>query len=165
MSELQDSYLEELDGRLRAAKFNVWRNVTVEREEDLPLLAFRPIVFYGQVQSIVLVETDSFTVADLESLAFASLHFIERTQPKVTRSRLLTQYLTIFCVIADEVSDDLVSFVEQGVMPARFSTNFSFPVLVERKTGKFYYFARKRIFGFVPYVIAHFLLRKYLLVK
>ena len=157
-------FVNELVYRLEKSKFKVWRHVSWGEHDELPLLAFRDVVFpLSQCQCFFVREVDVASVELFKTLNSDCLTYIQRTKPKIWGNPYLAQYLTIMCVVADKFDDETLEFVKQGRLPRqwRWTSDMPFPVLLNKSTRSVHYYTGWGFAGGAIYPILRGLVRTY----
>ncbi len=110
-----------------------------------------------------LKEVESITINQLGEFSTDCLRYVQRTKPKVWQSRLITQYLIIMCVVGKGFEPEVIEHVKRGVLPRRFTSDFPFPVLIDRNSGEIHYFEGQHWYGMAIFAIAKSLVRQYVI--
>ncbi len=126
-----ESVLSRLDRNLAREKFKVWREPSWEDGTNLPILGIKDVLLpWPHCQGVFLKEVESISINEIRDFADQCLGYMQRTKPVMIKSKLITQYVTIPALAANNLEPEAVQFVLAGELPKFFSNDVPYPVLL-----------------------------------
>lgn len=143
--------LSSIEQRLRAAKFNVVRDVALPDGSTAALAASRTHfswkLFVFLSQHVLVAQVENPTVGTLQSLFDAGFRYAKRVNKVPLLRGFQFGYMVIPTIITAQPSRELLGYVSKS--PRKHFALFELPVVIDSATGAASYFQGRPLWGFL----------------
>jgi hypothetical protein len=156
--------IADIEQRLRAAKFEVVRNVQLPGGSTAALAASRAhFSWKGLVilsQHVVVAEIENATVGSVETLFDASFGYAKRVNKIPLPRGFQFGYSVIPTIITKNPSAELIAYVTKS--PRKHFALFELPVVIDATSGAVNYFHGRPLWGFLYFSDMRAIVEKYI---